>query len=75
MVRTPDSPQNSEAVDLIDALKRKLGCDRDEDLAKKLSAYLDDTEAPIQRNQFSKWRTNGLPKNVKALISYIVSTD
>lgn len=72
MVRKPEKEQDQEATELIDRLKKILGCDTDESLAIELSKF---TDQSIQRNQFSKWRANGLPKNVKILITYIISTN
>ena len=57
--KTAKKLQNQEAVELIRALKAKLLCQTDGELAE----YLD-----LHPTNISRWRQQGLPKAVRALI-------
>ena len=64
--------QNQEALELIVQLMKKLNCKTDKELAEKLSEHFRPDEKTLDQTQFPKWRKNGLPKNIKALIQQIV---
>ncbi len=75
MVGKPQKDQDQESVELLAQLMEKLGCSDDTELATKLSEHLRDDENPIDRTQFPKWRTNGIPKNVKGIIQTFLNFD
>ncbi len=65
MVGKPKREQNQESIELIEALKKKLECNTDSDLAERLG---------VHHTQISRWKRTQFTIASKAFIDIIINT-